>query len=489
VIDKLPIGALHLGCETLLGDQCLKDLNRLLEIIADIAAGRHSSDVMDLTGPDAAGPVRTIAEAMGLMMVKVEAREYHLEMLNKQLEEMNQQIRRNTIATVSTIAKTLAARDAYTEGHAERVSRVAGLIAAEMGMTEGETELVELAGLLHDIGKIGFPDCLFLPHEGDSPKEIVREITRHPTTGAEILKDLEFLGSALSYIRFHHERPDGRGYPNHLKDADIPLGAKIIAVADAFDAITTDRPYQKARTFHQALGILKEGAGTKWDSGCVAAFECSLPKIPSHAGTARAPRERLLCLWDHRQPDISLEPGPPGGARMLWLKPGVDFSKYHRLMLDPVVFFFAPDSEYKGMDPQELKGLADAFKQQLVESLKKIYPIVATPGSDVARIRFAITDLRQNRPVLSDVTSEGPNSPGNDELKKRNYISWAGSGATSAELMMFDSVSQNVVAAAKDERPIGLKEKFTKWGSAEDAFKYWADRLRLFLDQAHGVKR
>ena len=467
----------------------MKDLNRLLEIIADIAAGRHSSDVMDLTGPDAAEPVRTIAEAMGLMMVKVEAREYHLEMMNKQLEEMNQQIRRNTIATVSTIAKTLAARDAYTEGHAERVSRVAGLIAAEMGMIEGETELVELAGLLHDIGKIGFPDCLFLPHEGDSPKEIVREITRHPTTGAEILKDLEFLGSALSYIRFHHERPDGRGYPNHLKDADIPLGAKIIAVADAFDAITTDRPYQKARTFHQALAILKEGAGTKWDSGCVAAFECSLSQIPSHADTASAPRERMLCLWDHRQPDISLEPGPPGGARMLWLKPGVDFSKYHHLMLDPVVFFFAPDSEYKGLDPQELKRLADSFKQQLVDSLKKRYPIVAVPGPDVARIRFAITDLRQNRPVLSDVNSEEPTGLGRDDLKKRNYTSWAGSGATAAELMVFDSATQDVVAAAKDDRPIGLKEKFTKWGSAEDAFKYWADRLRLFLDQAHGVKR
>ncbi|MCU0789305.1 MAG: HD domain-containing protein [Verrucomicrobia bacterium] len=158
-------------------------MNRLLEIIADIAAGRYSSDVMDLTGPDATEPVRTIAEAMGLMMVKVEAREYYLEMLNKQLEEMNQQIRRNTIATVSAMAKTLAARDAYTEGHAERVSRLAGLIAAEMGLSEGETELVELAGLLHDIGKIGFPDCLFLPHEGNNPKAVVREITRHPITG------------------------------------------------------------------------------------------------------------------------------------------------------------------------------------------------------------------------------------------------------------------------------------------------------------------
>jgi putative nucleotidyltransferase with HDIG domain len=467
----------------------LKDMNRLLEIIADIAAGQYSSDIMELTGPHATEPVRTIAEAMGLMMVKVEAREHHLEMLIEQLEEMNQQIRRNTIATVSTMAKALAARDAYTEGHAERVGRIAGLIATEMGWTEGETELVKLAGLLHDIGKIGFPDCLFLPHEGDNPKEIVQEITRHPTTGAEILKDLDFLGSALSYIRCHHERPNGRGYPGRLKGADIPVGAKIIAVADAFDAITTDRPYQKARTFCEALAILKQRAGTDWDSECVAAFERILPNIPYHADTARASRERLLCLWDHHQPDISLEPGPPGGARMRWLKPGVDFSKYRRLMLDPVVFFFAPDSEYKGMDPQELKCLADDFKQQLVDSLKKRYPVAAVPGPDVVRIRFAITDLRQYRPVLSDIASEGSIDLGKDNLKKRTAASWAGSGATGAELMMFDSMTQDVVAAAKDERTIGLKEKFTKWGSAEDAFKYWADRLRFFLDQAAGVKR
>ena len=107
---------------------------------------------------------------------------------------MNRNIRRNTIATVSTMAKALAARDAYTQGHAERVGRIAGMVAAEIGLDAGETERVELAGLLHDIGKIGFPDSLFLPHDGDNPKEVVKEITRHPATGAEILKGLEFLG-------------------------------------------------------------------------------------------------------------------------------------------------------------------------------------------------------------------------------------------------------------------------------------------------------
>jgi len=464
----------------------LKELDRLLETIAEIAAGRYTNDVMELTGPDVAEPIRTVAEAMGLMMVKVEAREYHLEMLVKQLEEMNQQVRRNAIATVSSMAKALAARDAYTQGHAERVGQIAGLIAAEMRLTEEETDLVELAGLLHDIGKIGFPDDLFLPHDGNNPKDIVREITRHPTTGAEILKDLDFLGAALSYIRCHHERPDGRGYPEGLEGAAIPQGAKIIAVADGFDAITTDRPYQKGQTYDEALTILKHGAGTKWDAACVDAFERTLPKIPLHEDAAAASQESLLFLSTYDHPEITLQPGPPGGAKMRWLKPGVDFSKYHRLMLDPVVFFLAPDSEYKGMDPRELKELADAFRRRLVDTFKKEYPIVASPAPDVARLRFAITDLRQSRPVLSGIAPDGLKVSGEKNRQKRTGLLWTGSGATAGELIVFDSMSQDVIAATKDRRTFGLKEKFTKWGSAEDAFQFWAERLRSFMDRVHG---
>ncbi len=255
------------------------ELERLLEVIEEIAAGRYSNDVMDLTRPEVPDPVRSIAEAMGLMMVKVEAREYRLEMLIQQLRELNDTIRRNAIGTVSAMANALAARDTYTEGHADRVGRIAGMIAGEMGLPVEEIELVRVAGRLHDIGKIGFSDRLFLPHGGRNPEDVVREITRHPATGAEILKDLDFLGSALDYVRCHHERPDGRGYPKHLKDPDIPLGAKIIAVADGYDAMTTDRPYQKGRTPDEALAILKKGAGGHWDPECVAAFERVLPKM------------------------------------------------------------------------------------------------------------------------------------------------------------------------------------------------------------------
>jgi len=213
----------------------------------------------------------------------------------------------------------------------------------------------------------------------------------------------------------------------------------------------------------------------------VAAFERCLPNIPVHPDAAGTPSGRLLCLWDSRHGDIRLEPGPPGGAKWRWLKPGVDFSRYKRLMIDNVVFFFAPDSEYKGMDPQELKGIADAFRRQMVETLKPSCPVVQKPAPDAVRLRFAITDLRQNRPVLGDTASEGP--LGLSEA--RPATSWSGTGATGAEMLMFDSMTGAVVAAAKDERPTGLKEKFTRWGSAEDAFQFWSDRLKAFLDQVH----
>ncbi|NTW87920.1 MAG: DUF3313 family protein [Desulfobulbaceae bacterium] len=455
-------------------------LNRLIEIMTDIAEGAYANNIGELTDSDTEEPVRTIATAMEPMMAKIEARKKHLEMLTRQVEKANLQSRRNIIATVSTMAKVLAARDAYTEGHTERVAQISGLIAVEMGLSEGDTELIQLAGLLHDIGKIGFPDYLFLPHEGNTPKEIVREITRHPITGAEILKDLDFLGTALPYIRYHHERPDGQGYPYRLKDADIPLGAKIIAVADAFDAITTDRPYQKGRTSQEALAILQGGAGTKWDPQCVMAFECILPKIPSNAHTVKVQKERLLCLADD-QNEIVLEPGIIGGARMRWLKPDIDFGRYNRLILDRVIFFFAADSEYKGLDPKELKELADLFNRQMRSTLKKKYSIVNVSGPDVARIRFAITDLKQSRPVLTDIQPIGPT-----DLKFALLKSWADSGATCAELLVLDSMTNSPIAAAKDDRRFGMKERFTKWGSAEDAFKYWADRMSLFLDQARG---
>jgi hypothetical protein len=183
-----------------------------------------------------------------------------------------------------------------------------------------------------------------------------------------------------------------------------------------------------------------------------------------------------------------LKPGPEGGAKMRWLKPGVDFAKYNKVILDSVIFFFADDSAYKGMDPQELKEIADAANRQLVDALKGTYPIVADPGPDVVRIRTAITDMKQSRPVLSGVTSVVPVGIGISLVKKGATGSWTGSGSTSLELMALDSTTNDVIAAAQDERSAGFTERFSKWGSAEEAFKFWAERIKLFLDNARAPK-
>lgn len=223
---------------------------RLLEIIQEIAEGHYSDEIMDLTRDDVPEPIRTIAEAMGLMMVKVEAREFHL-------SQLYERIRQGTIATVSAMANALAARNPYTEGHASRVSALARETALALGLDEEQVELARLGGLLHDIGKIGFSDRLFEEHGQKNPPELVKIILGHPEVGWRVLADLDFLGPALEYVRCHHERLDGSGYPRRLKGEAIPFGAFIIAAADGLDAMTTDRPYQKGMDTQTALANLR----------------------------------------------------------------------------------------------------------------------------------------------------------------------------------------------------------------------------------------
>jgi hypothetical protein len=184
-----------------------------------------------------------------------------------------------------------------------------------------------------------------------------------------------------------------------------------------------------------------------------------------------------------------LAPGPEGGAKMRWLKPGVNFAKYNKVMLDSIVFFFAEDSDYKGMDPYALKELGDGFNQQFVNALKDTYPVVSEPGPDVVRIRIAVTDLKASKPGLSAISSVVPAGLGISIIKKGASGSWAGSGATSAEFMAIDSMTGAVIAVAQDERSAGFTERFSKWGSAEDAFKFWGERVKLVMDSFHKSKQ
>jgi hypothetical protein len=183
----------------------------------------------------------------------------------------------------------------------------------------------------------------------------------------------------------------------------------------------------------------------------------------------------------------NLQPGPKDGASERWLKPGVDFSKYNKIMLDHVVFFFADDSENKGIDTSELNEIANQCNLALVNALKESYPIVTEPGPDVVRIRFAITDLKQSRPVLSGVSSVLPVGLGISLVKKGATGSWTGSGVTKGAVMALDSMTDEVIAVARDDYSAKFTERFTKWGSVEEAFRFWGERLKQFIHDYSGI--
>jgi len=180
-----------------------------------------------------------------------------------------------------------------------------------------------------------------------------------------------------------------------------------------------------------------------------------------------------------------LEPGPKDGARKSWFKPGVDFSKYKKVMIDSVIFYYDAKSKDRGIDANEMKELADAFDLELVNALKDGYTIVADPAADVLRIRVAITNIKKSEPIKSAITSVLPVGIGISIIKKGVTDSWTGSGATSAELMGMDSVSGDVIAVAVAEQTAGFTERFSELGSAKEAFKFWAQRIRIIMDENH----
>jgi putative nucleotidyltransferase with HDIG domain len=182
-----------------------------------------------------------------------------------------QQLTRSYMATVRALSNAVEARDAYTGKHAERVTRFAIEIARELGLPAPDTPEVEFGFLLHDVGKLAVPDSiLFKP--GPLTTEERATMARHTIVGAEIMRDIEFLTEASRVVRSHHERWDGNGYPDGLAGEQIPLNARVFAVADVFDALTTNRPYRVALSFEQARSMIEEESGSHFDPQVVDAF-------------------------------------------------------------------------------------------------------------------------------------------------------------------------------------------------------------------------
>lgn len=243
----------------------MKGLTELLACIQDISGGNYSNDIMSLTTGDYDPFVRELAESVGLMMVRIEAREFAL-------EQANDELKHNTLATIKAVARGLSLRDPYTRGHGERVGLYCERLARCAGLAEDEVWTVHMAGTLHDIGKIGFSDRLIQNVDTSVDPEMLSEIRKHPEWGFRMLRGLDFLGPALDYVRSHHERLDGTGYPNGLKGDEISTGARILSIADVFDAVTTTRSYQQAMDLEKSFSILRKLAGPSLDPELVELF-------------------------------------------------------------------------------------------------------------------------------------------------------------------------------------------------------------------------
>jgi HD-GYP domain-containing protein (c-di-GMP phosphodiesterase class II) len=182
-----------------------------------------------------------------------------------------QQLQRGIYQSLLGLANALEAKDVYTRGHSERVGIASRRLAIALGLAPSEVEIIARAGLLHDIGKIGIPEGVLRKSGPLSPEEW-EVMRRHPVIGAQIVAPFEFFTTGALVIRHHHERVDGSGYPDRLSGAAIPLGARIVAVADVYDALTSDRPYRPAMSAAAARAHLQAQAGQELDEEIVAAF-------------------------------------------------------------------------------------------------------------------------------------------------------------------------------------------------------------------------
>jgi putative nucleotidyltransferase with HDIG domain len=214
---------------------------------------------------------RTVAE--------LSERNEELQHANREIQAMSVQLREAYVGTLEALVAALDARDRETYGHSMRVAKLTMVLAEHLGVRDGSREwlTIERGALLHDVGKIGVPDAILRkPGKLDDGEWV--EMRRHARIGFDVLKDVPFLAGAAEIVAAHHEAWDGSGYPSGLAGEEIPLGARIFMVADAFDAMATDRPYRRARPYEDCLREIVRCSGTQFDPTVVDALLSIFPR-------------------------------------------------------------------------------------------------------------------------------------------------------------------------------------------------------------------
>jgi HD-GYP domain-containing protein (c-di-GMP phosphodiesterase class II) len=276
---------------------------RISRPIQQLARGAHrlaSGDYETRVDVESRNEVGVLADAFNHMGTEIQKSIVKIQKAAAENKEL-------FMGSIRMLANAIDEKDPYTRGHSERVAYYAMVIAKHMGMTPEEVERVYLSGVIHDVGKIGIEDKILRKPAAltDDEYEIMKQ---HPTKGAHILEAVPILKQMAGAGLMHHENLDGSGYPEGLKGEEIPLLGRIVSVADAFDAMTTDRPYSKAMTFEAALARLRFLAGKKFDPDCVTAMEKA-----SAAGELSAAKARRASVTSRQKP-VPSEPGPAGAA-------------------------------------------------------------------------------------------------------------------------------------------------------------------------------
>lgn len=184
--------------------------------------------------------------------------------INEELKEKNEELEKAYLDTIGILRQTVEAKDTYTRGHSDRVSEYSILIGKKLGLDENTIHILKIGGLFHDIGKIGIPDSILLK-ETKLDDEEYSQIKNHPSIGAHILGDVSMFQDIIPIVLHHHEKYDGHGYPSQLKGDDIPLVARIAAVADTFDAMTSKRSYRNSLPLEDVIAEIERCKGTQFD--------------------------------------------------------------------------------------------------------------------------------------------------------------------------------------------------------------------------------
>jgi putative nucleotidyltransferase with HDIG domain len=246
-----------------------------------------------ILGYNSAGILGLVAVLLPLLTLRVSQAQYidntksmvsQLRAQNLALENKSNEISSLNEDLLLSLANVIDLRDTATMGHSKGVSDYAVLIAKELGLSDEHIEWIHKSGLLHDIGKIGIPDTILFKPSRLTVEEF-EIIKQHPGRGAEIVQANHSLSTLSPIIRHHHERYDGKGYPDGLRDQEIPLEARILGLADAVQAMSSDRPYRKALSLPKIISEVRENTGTQFDPRVVKAFLDGLPKMEAILST------------------------------------------------------------------------------------------------------------------------------------------------------------------------------------------------------------